>query len=40
MKRIILLCLLFLTGTIIPAFSNEDTSNKAVVESLEDFSIA
>ncbi len=43
MKRIILLSLLFLAGFILPAFSsedevNEDTSNKVVVESLEDFS--
>lgn len=42
MKRIILLCLLLLTGIIIPAFSNEDevdTTNKVIVESLEDFSV-
>ena len=40
MKRIILLCLLFLAGVIFPVFSNEnevDTTNKVIVESLEDF---
>lgn len=40
MKRIILLCLLFLAGVMFPVFSNEnevDTTNKVIVESLEDF---
>ena len=42
MRRIILLCLLFLAGVMFPVFSNEnevDTTNKVIVESLEDFSV-
>ncbi len=39
MKRIIILVLLLFTGFIAPAFSNDDTSNKVVVESLQDFTV-
>ncbi len=39
MKKVILFCLfLFCMMTILPSFADEDTSNKAVVESLCDFS--
>lgn len=39
MKKIILLGLLLLAGFCAPVFSNEDTTNRVIVESLEDFSI-